>query len=140
MSLADVTSLDATMRDVYPLPGERIKQWVVDMRREHEWERATCPRLEVPHHLNSNDETCYELEECASVGLTSWNDIHGSDCRFCDGFAQGALGRPEMVAWFAEKAARPPGCSDRSQLSDEVQPDLAPLGDSPLFKFITRSK
>lgn len=139
----DLHSFDATMKDAYPLPGTRIKQWVVDMRREDEWARETCPRLDVPHHYDECDDieaASGDLRVCASVGSTSWQDIHMRDCRFCDGFAHGALGRPEMVAWFAAKAARPPICKDRDQLSDEIAEDIASLRDNPMFSFLKGRK
>lgn len=135
-------AFDATMKDVYPLPGSRIKQWVVDMRREDEWERETCPRLEVPQHYGDCDDTeaaSGDVSDCASVGPTSWLDIHGRECRFCDGFSQGSLGLPEMVAWFAAKRARPPICADRNQLSDEIAPDMGKM-ESPLLALLRGRK
>lgn len=132
-------AFDAMMKDVYPLPGARIKQWVVDMGREQDWERETCPRLDVPDHYDECDDieaTSGDLRKCASVGVTSWQDIHGRDCRFCDGFSQAAQLLPEMIAWFAAKAARSPICADREQLSDEIAPDIASLAGNPLFSFL----
>lgn len=134
----DLTSFDATMRDMYAAPGTRLKQWVVDMRREDEWERETCPKLAVPHHYDECDDieaASGELYPCANVGPTSWRTLCLTDCRFCDGFAQAAQCLPEMLAWFAAKAERPPVCADHDLLSDEVQEDVS-LRDHPLFSFL----
>lgn len=137
----NLTSFDDTMKDMYPLPGSRLKQWVVDVRREDVWASETCPVLDVPEHYEDWDDTeavSGELRVCASSGRTSWQDIRGRECQFCDGFAQGALKVPEMVAWFAEKAARPSICADHNQLSDEVAPELASMRDHPLFKLVRK--
>lgn len=141
-TVMNLHALDATMKDVYPLPGTRMKQWVVDMRREDAWERETCPVLDVPQHSEDCDDAeaaSGELRDCASVGRTSWLDIHGRECRFCEGFAFGALGRPEMVAWFAAKKARPPICADRDQLSDEIAPDMGEMSN-PMLAFLRGSR
>jgi hypothetical protein len=139
-SYVTVVNYDSLFKDCYPQPGERIKQWVVDMRREDAWARETCPRFDVPHHgedLDDSEAAAGEFRECASVGLTSWLDIHHRECRFCDGMAQGLLALPEMVAWFAAMKARPPICADRDVLSDEIAEDIS-LRDNPLFSFIRK--
>lgn len=47
---ASTESTDSLFKDIYPRPGERIKQWVVDVRREDAWARETCPRFTMDPH------------------------------------------------------------------------------------------
>ena len=141
--MSDLHSFDTTMKDVYPLPGTRIKQWVVDMRREDEWERETCPRLAVPNHYDECDDieaASGALRVCTGSGSTQWRALALRDCRFCEGYYHGASRLPEVVAWLAAKAARPPVCADRSKLSDEIAEDIASLRDNPMFSFIKGRK
>lgn len=123
----NLTAFDRTMKDVYPLPGTRIKLWVVEMRREEAWADETCPRLDVPNHYDDSEEHAApgELTYCAGSGSTAWRDLGQRECRFCEGFYHGAASRPEVVAWLAAKAARPPITEDRDALSDEIAEDLS---------------
>ncbi len=141
-----IDSHAAMLKDYYPQPGERIKQYVVDERRVHAWERETCPMLNVPLHYEDVDDTeatSGHVVECPSVGETSWLTIQAraTSCRFCEGFMFAASGLPAVVDWFAERAsyvAEHPICADRSQLSDEIAPDLGAMGDHPLLRMLKR--
>lgn len=128
-----LASVDAAYRDMYPRAGDRIKQWVIDRRREDAWEGETCPRFAIAEH----DDTGMP---CSNGGRAStWMTLnyHGS-CSTCGVLATANRDTPEMVAWFAERAARPPITADRSALSDEIAPDLS-LRDHPLFKVMRRT-
>jgi hypothetical protein len=142
------TSFDRTMKDMYPAPGERIKQWVIDEQRTHAWERETCPKLLVPFHYEDQDDSDAEsgtIVACPSVGTTSLLDIHargGDGCRFCDGFAQAAQQLPTVREWFVARArykVEHPICSDREKLSDEIAPDIS-LAENPIFALLKRSR
>lgn len=119
----------AMMKDLYPLPGTRIKQWVVDQRREAAWAAETCPRVGVPRH---DDNTgC----ECRNFGPNLWAWLAHDCCSFCDDLYEYMAGRPDIAAWLVEKAARPAPTSDRSLLSDEIEPDYS-LKLNPLFNLV----
>ncbi len=113
------TSFNDTLKDYYPLPGTRLKQYVVDTHRENDWERETCPRVDVASH---DDNT--ELP-CRNSGNVQWSYLAHDCCGFCCELHDETAERPDIAAWRAEKAARPPIESDRSRLSDEIAPDLS---------------
>jgi hypothetical protein len=107
------------MRDMYPQPGERIKQWVVDTRRESEWERATCPRFPMYGH---DDNTGIECRNSRAV--VPWTWLEGHDCCYvCNDIGDGLRDNADVQRWQAERAARPPIEADRDRLSDEVEGD-----------------
>jgi len=107
---------DQIMKDCYPHPGHRIKQWVVDMRRNMEWERATCPVVDVHVH---QDNAGFDCEHSGTS--VKWIDLGYVECDHCSAY-QDELGKsPALVQWQAERAARPPVCEDRDKFSDEVQ-------------------
>jgi hypothetical protein len=143
--VATVSSFDTVLRDRYPLPGERIKQYVVDERRIDAWERETCPKLPVPPHYEDPDDTeaaSGDVVGCPSVGETRWRDIQGCDssCRFCEGFAFAARSLPVMVDWFAARdryLAEYPICADREQRSDEISPEVD-LRSNPVLAMLRR--
>lgn len=128
------TSVSATFKDLYPAAGSRIKQWVVEFRREGEWERETCPRIEsVPHRDNTD---C----DCRNVPSATWLDLERHDCCCdCNDFAAQLADRPDISAWRALKAARPPITTDREALSDEIAPRLE-LSDNPMLTFVRGRK
>jgi len=127
-------SFDAVFKDRYPMPGQRIKQYVVDEAREDAWERETCPRVVVPEHLD-DDRTL-----CRNVGWPQWISIPGVDCRICMALHMRAHRTDDTVRdWIAQRAARPPICSDREKLSDEIAPDIS-LAENPIFAFLKRSR
>lgn len=129
---SDTFSLDSIMKDLYPMPGQRIKQWVVDRRREDAWAQATCPKFFIPSHVDNTGLECRN-----ATGLTPWCRLAHDCCQTCDVLEEVLRGRDEVVNWVAERELRPPIESDRSKLSDEVQPDFGP---SPLFSFIKRDR
>lgn len=127
MNLGD---FDAAMKDRYPLPGTRIKQYVVDERKDMAWERATCPRVPVAAHDDNTGAQCRE------AGDVLWRDLsHHDCCGICNDLAEANAGRADVAAWLAERESRPKPCADRSQLSEEIAPDFT-LRDSPMLKFI----
>jgi hypothetical protein len=145
---ATTSSFNALMKDLYPIPGERIKQWVVDQRRERDWTVATCPRVEVPPHIDNctPDGYSYELDAeygppiggyipCRNVGSTIWADLDHDSCYVCGDLHVATRARPDIAAWLEVQAARPRCCTDRSQLSDEIAPNLA-LADSPVLALL----
>lgn len=143
-------SIDALYRDLYPGPGERIKQWVIDRRNERAWVLATCPRVEVPNHIDNCTPDGYDPAldaeygppigghiPCRNVGSTIWDDLDHDSCYFCGDLQRATQNRPDIIAWRAERASRPPICTDRDKLSDEVQPDLR-LADHPMLALLRR--
>lgn len=116
---ATITSVNAMLKDFYPLPGTRIKQYVVDTKRENEWERETCPHVDIGAHLDNTDADCRN-----DYGVP-WVWLDHDCCSICGEMLETTRSRPDVVAWLAEKAARPPIESDHDKLSDEIAPDLA---------------
>jgi hypothetical protein len=130
-----LTSVSSTMKDLHPLPGTVLKQWVVDHRRELDWEDATCPKFQQPEHL---DDTLYF---CATqYSPIAWNRLDGYECQVCEDAYERLRSHPLVVAWLAEKAKRPPIESDRSKLSTEVAPDFSYNSDHPLMAMLPRGK
>lgn len=121
MSKSDVTSVSVIMKDMFPLPGTRIKQWVVDARRERAWASETCPRFDVTEHRDNTDAPCRNVPRAA------WLDLVQHDCCHECGERGELLERLHRRQWLAEKAKRPPIEQDHDKLSDEVQPDYPPL-------------
>lgn len=127
-----VTSFTVVMKDMYPLSGTRMKQWVVETWRGLAWERETCPRIFIPVH---DDNTGIQ---CRESGPTQWTHAEMHDCcAICNEMAEGARRDPPVVQWLAERAARPPVTPDRETLSDEIAPDIS-LRDSPFLKMLKR--
>lgn len=119
MTTTTLESVTATIKDMYPRPGERIKQWVVDAQREYQWELETCPRFFVHRHIDNTGL------ECRNAGPTPWIHLN-HDCCYTCGDMHGLFSvRPETVEWVHEKAKRPPIETDRSKLSDEIAPDTS---------------
>jgi hypothetical protein len=108
-------SYGSTMKDLYPLPGTVLKQWVVDTYREDKWERETCPRFTVPQH---DDNTGTECRNC--WGDVMWTMLDHDCCYECGEWHRDFAKRPEVVAWLAERVKRPPIENDRTKLSDQV--------------------
>lgn len=132
-SISSLSTFDSLYKDLYPRSGDRIKQWVVDSRNEREWVMATCPRIPVAAH---NDNTGLD---CRNVGSAIWMDLAHDCCEHCCDLHDALAARPDVVAWLTEHAARPPGCTDRSVLSDEIAPDMGKMGH-PLFEAMKRSR
>lgn len=118
--IATATSVVRTMKDFFPQPGERIKQYVVDMRREDRWERETCPRIQVPVHEDNTGVECSN-----SNSSVPWIDLDHHCCYVCGDLSESTRELVEARGWFAAKAARPPICDDLDKLSDQIAPDLA---------------
>jgi hypothetical protein len=118
--VADIEPFNATLRDLYPQPGARIKQWVVDERRERAWEVETCPRFDVNAH---EDDTAIECRN--SYGRVSWVDLNHDCCHTCGDRYEELRGDAAVIEWLAEKAKRPAVCQDRAKLSDEVAEDVS---------------
>lgn len=113
-----VTSLDQALKDHYPLPGTRIKQYVVDARRRKTWELETCPTALIDAHQDNTGAGC------RNSGSARWLDFACHDCcNTCNDFAEEVRHRPSVQAWLEERAKLPPVCSDRSLFSDEIEPD-----------------
>lgn len=124
--MINIASMDDTLKDLYPLPGERIKQYVVDGRTNDAWEHATCPTVEVSHHEDNTGASC-----CS--GPVRWRDLAMAHCcSTCSDIAERDASRPDIVAWRAERDARPKPCADRTKLSDEIEPER------PMLAFITK--
>lgn len=117
MANSNLTSINAILKDYYPLPGERIKQYVVDMRRESKWERDTCPLVEVIAHDDNTNATCRN-----SATSVPWTYLSHDCCEVCCDLYEATETREDVQAWLAEKAKRPPIEQDKSKLSDEVEP------------------
>ena len=113
-------SVDSLFKDLFPIPGTRIKQWVVDSRRARQWDVETCPRVTLLPHRDNTDL------DCRNVPSAIWIDLAQHDCcGHCNDIAETMeTSDPAVVAWLAERAARPPGCTDRTVLSDEIAEDV----------------
>jgi hypothetical protein len=127
--MATITSMDQLFRDMYPLPGTRLKQWVVDSRRERAWEVQTCPRVVVPVH---DDNTGLECRNARST--VAWTDLNHDCCGECNELMEATESRDDVSAWLAEKAKRPPIEQDRTKLSDEVEPER----EHPTYTWLKR--
>lgn len=133
MTAVTVTSVSALFKDMYPAPGELIKQWVVDTRREYAWERKTCPRFSVADHVDNTGMSC------RNEGSALWVDLHEHDCCYdCNDQADALREGPSVQAWLAEKSKRPPIEQDHSKLSNEVQEDYPAVASHPLFGLVDR--
>lgn len=111
----DVSSYDDMMRDLHPIPGTRLKQYVVDMRRDQAWTRATCPRVDVPAH---DDNTGLRCRNRLSV---IWDALDHDACGVCNDLMDVTRQREDVAAWRVERAARPAPCADRTAISDQVE-------------------
>jgi hypothetical protein len=109
----------AAMRDLFPRPGARIKQWVVELHREITWEHAACPRVFVAQHDDNTGA------RCRNVDATPWTYLNHDCCNTCSDLHEAAAVWPDVEAWRALRSERPPlTCDDRDALSDEVLPDF----------------
>lgn len=126
--MSTVTEMGSLFKDMYAAPGTRLKQWVVDARREDAWERETCPVFEVPEHEDNTGMPC------RNEGVTRWTWLDHDCCNDCNDRGTALRDDPSVQAWIAEKAKRPPIEADRSKLSDEVQPDYPAITIHPWLK------
>lgn len=132
MPIANLVSFDAGLKDRYPRPGDRIKQYVVNERLEREWDLATCPKVDAGKSHNDNtDDTCW----CS--GPTPWIDLfYHPHCSICGENGARSIDRGDIVAWRMAKRERPsPDACGRDVLSDEIAPDLS-LRDNPMFRML----
>jgi len=128
-----ITTIACIYKDYYPMPGERIKQYVVDGRRETAWERETCPKFKIAGHVdNCDDGRGYST--CFNAGMVTWDAlVSHPHCETCNDFGETLRDDARVLSWLAEKARRPPIEPDRSKLSDEVEPDRS-LELHPILK------
>jgi len=117
----NLVSWNDVMRDYYPLPGTRIKQYVLEERREAAWARSTCPTVHVPAHEDNCE--C----GCRNSGPTPWIDLDHDSCCICGDLHEATRDRTDVQAWLAERAARPPVTTDHDALSDEIEPEMGKL-------------
>jgi hypothetical protein len=125
MAKLDLEAFDPMLMDMYALPGARLKQWVVDSRRNGKWERETCPMVDVPVH----DDNCES--RCRNSGPTRWSYLDHDACHICNDLMEQAAEWPDIIAWKSERAKLPPIESDRSKLSNEFESDWATLFKVP---------
>lgn len=112
-------SMDQVMKDFYPLPGTRIKQYVVETRAFYEWERGSAPKFYVGEHKNDYGNPCGN-----GAREVSWLQMDDSDCQTCRDNQEATERDPAMLAWYPERAARREAiCKDTEKLSDEIAPD-----------------
>lgn len=128
----NVESFDQMMRDMYARPGEVIKQYVVDMGRESEWERETCPRVTVPVH---DDNTGLQ---CRNSYSSQWSYLDHDCCYVCNDLYRAHAGDMDIAAWRMERALRPPICADKTKLSDQIAPPLPSMRDNPIFQALKK--
>lgn len=130
----NIVSMDGLLKDLYPQPGSRIKQWVVEDRAVRAWERDTCPRYAVPAH------DCDDGVQCPSSGCTQFIDILHAECDSCSELADKLRAAPEVAAWWAEYRTRHDSITaDHSLLSDEIAPPLANMRENPFFAAVKRN-
>jgi len=127
-------SFNDALKDLFALPGSRLKQWVADERREIAWENATCPRFTQSEHDDNCDTECRN-----SMESVPWTHLNHDCCHFCGDMHERLRADAGVVAWLAEKAKRPPVETDRTKYSDEIDPDQpASLTDHPLLRALKR--
>lgn len=137
MTAHTLTTFDGLVRDMYPPPGTRLKQWVVDQRREAAWQRETCPLVLTETHDDNTGVPCH----CS--GAAQWAYLESHDCcGDCNDLAEATRDRPDVAAWLKLKAERPPVCADRDKFSDEVEPDrmATSLRESPVLAMLRRPR
>lgn len=113
-----IEAFDATLKDMYPRPGDRIKQWVVDLRGEQKWESETCPKFDVADHKDNTGARCRNSGE-----LVPWTYLEHDCCDGCCNMHEYVRESPSVQTWLTEKANRPPIEQDRTKLSNEIAPD-----------------
>lgn len=133
MSRMNVTSLRETMRDFYPRAGERLKQYVVDMRRENAWESATCPRVDLAGHEDNTGA------RCRNEGPTLWTHLDHDCCETCGRRHIFERSRSDITAWIVLRDARPPIEADHANLSDEIEPDRS-LEPHPMLAMFAKGR
>jgi hypothetical protein len=111
-------SMNDLFKDMSPQPGSRLKQWVVDTRREDAWERETCPRFPVPEHEDNTGAVCRNSHD-----RVPWTYLNHDCCEYCNDECERLRSEPQVQAWLIARSERPPIEQDRSKYSDEVQPD-----------------
>lgn len=134
---ATITSVSAHFKDLYALPGTILKQWVVDFRREQDWEDATCPRVEFDTHEHIDD---YDGRPFPFDGPRKFLILDDEDCDACAALYRKALERDDVKAWLVERAARPPICQDLNKLSDQVAPEWPAMGDHPFLAMLPKGR
>ncbi len=117
MAKATLTTVAELYKDMYPAPGERLKQWVVDTRREDDREAETCPKVGIGEHDDNTGTTC------RNEGSVRWTWLNHDCCYVCGDLHEQTRETEAVQAWLAEKAKGPPIESDHAKLSDEVQED-----------------
>lgn len=129
-----MTSLNDVLRDLFPMPGTRLKQWVVDLREQAMWDLATCPVLRVPAH---DDNTGLP---CRNSGAAPWSALAHDCCRACNYLRDLHSGDLDVAAWQMRRAARPPICGDKGKLSDELEPPLSLGGLERAYRVLMTGK
>lgn len=129
-----VNGADRYWRDLHPRPGERIKQYVVDLRKEREWALGTCPRIEVAEHADNSGATC------RNVGSARWIDLDVDGCSTCSNLCNSQRYRSDIAVWRVQADERFGETSDRTALSDEVAGDpLVTLDGYPVGRSEVRT-
>ena len=128
----DIEAFDRAIRDRYPMPGEKLKQYVVDERREAEWECETCPRFTPAEHEDNTGTECRN-----SMSSVPWTHLAHDCCYFCNDLGERYEQTPEVQAWLAEKAKRPPIETDETKFSNEVAGDWT-TGKHPFLAMLPK--
>ena len=126
-------SFDQTLRDMFPRPGERIKQYVVDLRARDEWEDKTCPRFQVDAHDDNTGTECRNRDD------TQWRHLAHDCCSVCDELHEKHSRSAQVIAWHATQTDLPPIEADRTKLSDQVQEDRS-RAEHPVLAMLPRRK
>jgi len=127
-------SFDTAIKDRYPRPGDRIKQYVLDERREAAWANETAPCVYVPEHEDNTGVTCGES------GPTPWHHLEMAHCcSICGALAESHRHTQPVDVWIFERSLRPKPCDDKTKLSDDVAPPLSSMTtDHPLVAMLNR--
>lgn len=112
----NVVDLTQVLKDMYPLPGTRIKQWVVDDREHRDWEEQTCPRFPVAAHEDNTGV------RCSNLGSVLWVDLDHHCCYTCGDMYVRLKNMLEVLNWLVDLRKRPKPCEDMNKLSDQVEP------------------
>lgn len=132
MTVLTVRSIGESMRDLFPLAGQRIKQWVVEQRREEAWTRATCPVVVVHVHHDDSEALC-----ARSGSDVQWYLLDDHECQECSDLQEATSNQTDVEAWLRVRASRPPITRDHVTMSDEIEGDSA-LQDNPLLALLRK--
>lgn len=83
---ADLVTFDSVLKDLFPLPGQPVKQWVLDARAERAELERTGKRIAVPAHLDNTGAGCRNVGPATLVEDAWTHDC----CGICNDLGEAA--------------------------------------------------